>query len=123
HLSAAGLADWLAEHRWQEQPRREGDGPARRFRHAAHRGGMGLIAPYSKDFCATCNRLRVTSRRGLRLCLFAESDTSLRTLLQRDDQIGELQASVRALLNRKEVSHYLPEGRLGNTKHFAMMGG
>ena len=82
-----------------------------------------MIAPYSKDFCASCNRLRVTSRGELRLCLFAEQDASLRHLLRHDEQLAELQARIRALVNRKEVSHYLPDGRIGNTKNFALMGG
>lgn len=123
HLSAAGIVARLQAAGWEERPRREGDGPARRFRHAGHLGGAGVIAPYSKDFCATCNRLRVTSRGGLRLCLFAESDFSLRPFLHRDDQMAELQEVVRGLLARKEVSHYLPEGKVGNARHFAMMGG
>lgn len=123
HLKADSLLALLKARGWQERPREEGDGPARRFRNVEHRGGIGIIAPYSRDFCATCNRLRVTSRGGLRLCLFAESDFSIRHLLQRDDQLTELQDTVRAQLGRKEVSHYLPDGRIGNTRHFAMMGG
>ena len=66
-----------------------------------HVGSVGVIAPYAKDFCSTCNRLRVTSRGRLRLCLFAEGEHSLRPLLQRDDQSVELQASVRSLFGRK----------------------
>lgn len=123
HLSAAGLLALLTERGWIEQPRADGSGPARLFSRTGHKGSIGLIAPYSSDFCSTCNRLRVTSRGGLRLCLFAESDVLLRSLLQRDDQKAELQALVREHLNRKEVSHYLPEGRVGDAKHFAMMGG
>ena len=99
------------------------NGPARRFQKTGHAGSVGVIAPYAKDFCSTCNRLRVTSRGRLRMCLFAEGEHSLRPLLQRDDQRAELQESVRTLLGRKDVSHYLPEGKLGNTRHFAAIGG
>jgi cyclic pyranopterin phosphate synthase len=123
HLSAKVLVDFLSANGWREIPRKEGDGPARGFEHPEHLGKAGIIAPYAKEFCSTCNRLRVTSRGGLRLCLFAESDFSLRRLLQADDQYFELQQAVRGVLVRKEVSHYLPEGRIGNVKHFAMMGG
>ncbi|MGK3430163.1 hypothetical protein ACSLO7_31570, partial [Klebsiella pneumoniae] len=35
-------------------------------------GEIGLIMPYEKDFCATCNRLRVSSVGKLHLCLFGE---------------------------------------------------
>jgi len=59
----------------------------------------------------------------LRLCLFAEADFSLRHLLRHDEQQGELKQTIRDLIARKEVSHYLPDGKVGNTKHFAMMGG
>jgi len=123
HLKAESLVAWLIENGWTESPRAEADGPARRFRKPGHAGAVGVIAPYAKDFCASCNRLRVTSRGRLRLCLFAEGEHSLRPLLQRDDQTRELQDSVQNLLGRKDVSHYLPDGRIGNTRHFAAIGG
>ncbi|MBI2789040.1 MAG: GTP 3',8-cyclase MoaA [Elusimicrobia bacterium] len=123
HLKAEALIAWLGENAWTERARKEGDGPAREFHKDGYRGSVGVIAPYAKDFCGTCNRLRVTSRGNLRLCLFSEADHSLRSLLQDDAQASELQERVKSLLGLKEVSHYLPEGKLGNTKHFAMMGG
>lgn len=123
HLKAASLVDWLLAEGWTEATRAEADGPARRFTKAGYRGAVGVIAPYAKDFCATCNRLRVTSRARLRLCLFAEGEHSLRSYLKSDDQRAELQAAVRSLLGLKEVSHALPEGRIGDTRHFAAIGG
>lgn len=123
HLPAGELLARLAAEGWSEVPRGQGDGPARAFSRAGHLGRAGVIAPYAEGFCGTCNRLRVTGRGHLRLCLFAESDFSLRPWLKRDDQAGDLQEAVRALLARKEASHYLPEGRTGSTRHFALMGG
>ncbi len=123
HLKAESLAARLAENGWTEAPRAEADGPARRFSKPGFAGSVGVIAPYAEDFCATCNRLRVTARGRLRMCLFAEGEHSLRPLLRSDDQRAELQESVRALLGRKDVSHYLPDGKLGNTRHFAAIGG
>lgn len=123
HLKAEALVSWLAENGWTERPRKDGDGPAREFTKAGHLGSVGVIAPYAKDFCGSCNRLRVTSRGRLRLCLFSEGDHSLRSLLQDDAQTAELKERVKTLLGLKEVSHYLPEGKFGNTPHFASMGG
>ena len=123
HLKAEHLVEWLNENGWIERTRREGDGPARNFLKDGYNGSVGVIAPYAKDFCGSCNRLRVTSRGRLRLCLFSEADHSLRGFLQDDAQASQLQDRVKSLLGLKEVSHYLPEGKLGNTKHFAMMGG
>lgn len=123
HLPATDLVARLGALGWAELPRAQGDGPARRFSRPGHQGEAGVIAPYAKDFCSTCNRLRVTSRGRLRLCLFAESEVSLRPWLQRDDQSGELQERVGAWIGRKEASHYLPEGRFGTVRNFAMVGG
>lgn len=123
HLKAEFLVNWLVENGWKERARREGDGPARNFLKDGHNGSVGVIAPYAKDFCGSCNRLRVTSRGKLRLCLFSEAEHSLRSLLQDDSQAQELQERVKSLLSLKEISHYLPEGKMGNTKHFAIMGG
>jgi cyclic pyranopterin phosphate synthase len=123
HLKAESLVSWLTENGWTENPRADADGPARKFTKDGHAGSVGVIAPYAKDFCATCNRLRVTSRGRLRLCLFAEGEHSLRPLLRNDGQISELQNSVQNLLGRKDVSHYLPDGRVGDTRHFAAIGG
>lgn len=123
HLKADSLAGWLRDEGWTERPRREGDGPARVFAKRGYRGSVGLIAPYAKDFCASCNRLRVTSRGRLRLCLFSEGERSLRDLLQDDRSEPELRDRVKALLRLKEASHDLPAGRIGDARHFAMMGG
>lgn len=123
HIKAETLIQGLAADGWREEARAEGDGPARRFSKPGHAGGVGVIAPYAKDFCSTCNRLRVTSRGALRLCLFAEGDASLRHLLGRDEDMNALQDEVRRLVGRKDASHYLPDGIIGSTKHFAAMGG
>lgn len=123
HLKAESLVSWLGENGWLEQARAEADGPARRFEKPGYAGSVGVIAPYAKDFCSTCNRLRVTSRGRLRMCLFAEGEHSLRPFLQRDDQKTELQESVQNQLGRKDVSHYLPDGKIGSTRHFAAIGG
>lgn len=83
---------------WLEQAREEGAGPAQEFSHADYRGQIGIIAPYSKDFCNTCNRLRVTAIGDLRLCLFGNGGHSLRYLLQHRNQRDELQATIAGLL-------------------------
>ena len=108
---------------WRRRNRSPGDGPAVELEHPDHRGRLGLIAPYSSDFCKSCNRLRVTSRGALRLCLFAQGDHPLRDLLSHPDQTRELKLRLQALLNQKEISHYLPEGRYGNNLTFSAIGG
>ena len=123
HISSKVLRDDLMSRGWQLKVRGDADGPAEEYSHTDYRGRMGLIAPYAKDFCSNCNRLRVTSRGNLKLCLFGEGNHSLRDLLQSADQKEELQMKLTALLQKKEISHYLPEGKYGNNSSFSSMGG
>ena len=123
HLSAAALATHLQKNGWQKQERGPTAGPAQEYSHPDSLGRMGLIAPYAKDFCASCNRLRVTSQGGLRLCLFGEGNHSLRDLLQEPEQKPELMQRVAGLLHKKEISHFLTEGKYGNNDTFSAIGG
>ncbi len=123
HIRATDIRERLQSRGWSARVRREGDGPAEEFTHPEYRGQMGVIAPYAKDFCATCNRLRVTAQGGLRLCLFGESDLSLRPLLRSESQRDELIAAVISCLEQKDISHHLKKGIYGNNQTFSAMGG
>jgi cyclic pyranopterin phosphate synthase len=123
HIRSQSLRDGLMERGWSVRQRGTTDGPADEFNHPDSVGSLGLIAPYKKDFCGTCNRLRVTSFGQLRLCLFAEGEQPLRPWLQSDSQKEDLKARLIELVGRKEISHYLPEGNYGDNKTFSAIGG
>jgi cyclic pyranopterin phosphate synthase len=123
HVRAETLETELRDGGWQALPRAADAGPAREYRHPDYAGRIGIIAPYSKDFCAGCNRLRVTATGDLRLCLFGEFGIPLRPLLQDDGQLDELVRAIGGQIGRKEQGHFLHEGRTGITPHLASTGG
>lgn len=123
HLSGSDVEAKLTSMGWTLAPRSPGAGPAKEFSHPDYQGQIGLIMPYSKDFCDSCNRLRVTSKGELRLCLFGEGGLSLRDLLQRDEDKERLQHRVLKLLGGKAASHDLQNGNTGATRHLASIGG
>ena len=90
HVSSKIFRDYLDKNNWIQQTHGKDAGPSLNFIHPDFKGKFGLIAPYSKDFCKTCNRLRITSRGDLRLCLFGNTGISIRHLLQDDNQKEEL---------------------------------
>lgn len=57
-------------------------GPAKMFQLHNARGRMGFICAVSEHFCARCNRLRLTSSGGLRVCLFSDHEYNLARLLR-----------------------------------------
>ncbi len=123
HLSADVIIQQLVEAGWQKKSRAFDAGPAQEYVHPDYHGSIGLIAPYSKDFCKGCNRLRVTSIGDLRLCLFGSQGTSLRHLLQNDAQQPLLTQLIHDQLVFKCSSHFLDLGDTGITPHLASVGG
>ncbi len=123
HIRGDEIRDRLQALGWSRLPREEGAGPAQEFHHPDYRGRIGIIAPYSKDFCNTCNRLRVTATGNLRLCLFGNGGHALRHLLQHRSQRDELQQTIASLLVQKAPTHLLHFHQTGTTPHLAAMGG
>ncbi|CAM9415219.1 unnamed protein product [Chrysoparadoxa australica] len=52
------------------------------WRVPSHEGRLGFITSMSKNFCGTCNRLRITSDGNLKVCLFGDESLSLRDALR-----------------------------------------
>ena len=76
-----------------------------------------------RDSCKSCNRLRITAKGDLRLCLFGNTGISLRYLLQRDDQLNELKNLILKQMRFKKESHYLELGETGLTTNLSTTGG
>lgn len=123
YLSGTVVNENLLTRGWSICPREDGAGPAVEFEHPDSIGRVGLIAPYSKDFCKSCNRLRVSAKGKLHLCLFGERGYDLREYLQSDDQIEDLQNKILNLMNFKRDGHLLHEGNSGVRQHLASIGG
>ena len=122
HQSGMPLKQTLLENGWKPLTRRKDAGPAQEFMHPDYAGKIGLILPYSKDFCKSCNRLRVAANGKLHLCLFSEQGIDMRHLLAVGDVEGLQQFLVDSLAQKHET-HFLHEGNTGATKHLAMLGG
>ena len=123
HVSSKVFIDYLNENNWIIQTLGKDSGPSKNYINPDFKGKFGVIAPYSKDFCKSCNRLRITSRGDLRLCLFGNTGINIRHLIQRDDQIEELKNLILKQLNFKKESHYLELGETGLTKNLSVTGG
>ena len=123
HVSSKVFKEYLDKNNWIYQTFGKDAGPSLNYINPEYKGKFGIIAPYSKDFCKTCNRLRITSRGDLRLCLFGNTGISIRHLLQKDDQIEELQDLILGQMKFKKESHYLELGETGLTKNLSTTGG
>ena len=97
------------------------DGPARMYNIAGSAGRFGLITPLSNHFCATCNRLRVTSDGRLRTCLFDDREYRLAPLLRHPRLTDEtLWRVLRAATLRKPIGADILKKRQGAVAHRTM---
>jgi cyclic pyranopterin phosphate synthase len=78
---------------------------------------LGFITTVSDPFCATCDRIRLTSQGRLHTCLFDAQGTDLLGLLRADDLAG-LDAAIRRAVGAKA-----PPPRFQRTAVMAAIGG
>ena len=123
HVSGVSIRNHLIANGWLLKVKDNNDGPAQVFYHPDYLGEIGLIMPYEKNFCESCNRLRVSAKGKLHLCLFGEDGVELRDLLADDSQQSQLIERIQASLQTKAVSHFLDEGKTGMTPNLASIGG
>lgn len=55
------------------------------YRVPGYRGTVGIIPAYSRTFCGSCNRLRLSVKGELRTCLYGKNEVSLRDALRQPD--------------------------------------
>ncbi|QCR10341.1 GTP 3',8-cyclase MoaA [Brenneria rubrifaciens] len=123
HVSGEAIRKRLLLQGWEHQARGRSDGPALVFRHADYLGEIGLIMPYAKDFCLSCNRLRVSAVGNLHLCLFGEQGIPLRDLMADDRQREALKMRISGGLSAKKQTHFLHQGNSGITQNLSFIGG
>lgn len=68
-------------------------------------GQFGFITSMSEHFCGTCNRLRLTADGNLKVCLFGNSEVSLRDELRKKKPDDDLLEVISAAVKRKKKQH------------------
>ena len=66
-------------------------------------GRVGFITSMTHNFCGSCNRLRITSDGNLKVCLFGNSEVSLRDLLRKDNGGEPLDQEAMEAMKRIEM--------------------
>jgi len=84
------------------------DGPnetSKTFRVPGYEGTVGFISSMSDNFCAGCNRLRVTADGNLKVCLFGKTETSLRDAMRVGMTDTQLEDMIRNAVAHKKAAH------------------
>ena len=88
-------------------------------------GTVGIIAAFSRTFCGTCNRLRITPEGAVKTCLYAPSSLSLRQLLREGRSNEEIIHALEAAVLNKPKDGFAAEEMqsLKNYQSMATVGG
>lgn len=83
-------------------------GPSKYYRMQDSSIRVGFISPHSHNFCADCNRVRVTVEGRLLLCLGNEHSVDLKSILRADKskQPSLEQAIINAMQLKPEKHHF-----------------
>ncbi|MEP5937408.1 MAG: GTP 3',8-cyclase MoaA [Erythrobacter sp.] len=116
------------EKRWTLIPSDHASGGPARYDRIEETGGrLGMITPLTNNFCAGCNRIRVTATGQLYPCLGGGERVDLRAALRSDQPETNLEAALVEAMTIKPERHHFDISERGadpaQPRHMSMTGG
>lgn len=81
---------------------------------------VGTIAAYTRNFCGSCNRIRLTSIGELKTCLYAEPSLNLRDLLRNGAADQRIKEELTWQLTHRHKNGYNAERAAAETPFISM---
>lgn len=91
----------------------EPHGTSYNYRVPGHRGTVGVIAAFSRTFCGTCNRIRVTAQGQLKTCLYDNGVLDLKHLMRAGATDQQLQAALVSAFRQRPANGWEAENQRG----------
>ncbi|KAF5295113.1 hypothetical protein FQA39_LY13264 [Lamprigera yunnana] len=92
---------WTKFHQLQNAP----NDTSKAWKIPGFTGQVGFITSMSEHFCGSCNRLRITADGNLKVCLFGNTEVSLRDALRSGCSEDDLITLIGAAVRRKKKQH------------------
>ena len=127
YLPLTAVRDEL-ERRWTLTDTGDRTGGPARYAAVAETGGrIGFITPLTSNFCAGCNRVRVTATGQLYACLGGAEQVDLRAALRSDDPEAGIAAALDMAMAIKPERHAFDNSERGaapaQPRHMSVTGG
>jgi cyclic pyranopterin phosphate synthase len=126
YLPLPAVRDRLEERFTLEESGWRTGGPARYVTVRETGGRLGFITPLTNNFCAGCNRIRVTATGQLYACLGGAEKVDLRAALRSDAPDANLAAALDEAMRIKPERHHfrIAEGAApAQDRHMSVTGG
>jgi molybdenum cofactor biosynthesis protein A len=92
---------------------------AQNYASPALKGTLGIIAAWTRSFCGSCNRLRITPDGKLKTCLYESGGVSLRDHMRQNKTDEEIAQIIRQAVHHKFVDGHEAE-RISGLNHDSM---
>jgi len=80
-----------------------------------HTGTVGVIPAYTRSFCGTCNRIRVTPDGSVKTCLYDVGALNIKDLLRMDYSNEQLKSALMQASRKKAATGREAEARAANS--------
>ncbi|MBY0432733.1 MAG: GTP 3',8-cyclase MoaA [Cyclobacteriaceae bacterium] len=91
------------------------------YRIPGHTGDIGIIAAFSRTFCGTCNRIRITAQGELKTCLYDNGVLNIKDLLRSGISDNNLKVELlKAFDNRPKDGFEAEKKRMNVPVHESM---
>lgn len=80
-----------------------------------YQGSIGIIASYSRLFCGTCNRIRLTPTGMLKTCLYDDGVFNIKDLLRAGATDEQMTTTLLEALSHRAKDGFEAEGRRDNS--------
>lgn len=77
-----------------------------------HKGNIGIIAAYTRSFCGSCNRLRITPTGVLRTCLYDAGTLNLKDAIRNNYSDEDLQTVITNAILKKPIDGWAAQNML-----------
>ena len=82
-------------------------GPAKIYKLDNSDSVFGIIAPHSDEFCAACNRIRITAEGVICPCLYFQDAIDARRAIENGDRVAMEEALLLAIKNKPEKNKWI----------------
>jgi len=87
-------------------------------------GSFGIIPSFSRTFCGTCNRIRLSATGELRTCLYGPPVLQLRNLLRSGVSIDQIRSAIISAIGKREKDGFAAEQANAEIHHsMSILGG
>jgi molybdenum cofactor biosynthesis protein A len=88
---------------------------SQRYQVPGFAGSVGIIAAFSRTFCGSCNRIRITAQGLLKTCLYDGGVFNIRDDIRSGMSDEELQARLLTAFQSREADGHAAEQKRGHT--------